>query len=147
MPTCCLRPKDPVLVHCVAGTADRDLLCSWGCLVRFRGDVDNKTEWSGAEVADIASYESRPVAMWKEGCHRGEYAKQRVALLRPKDPVLVHCVAGTADCDLLSSVAGAVWCGSGVIVDGKTEWSGAEVADIASYGSRPVGMEGGLSPR
>ena len=28
-----------------------------------------------------------------------------------------------------SSVAEAVWCGSGVIVDGKTEWSGAEVAD------------------
>ena len=27
-----------------------------------------------------------------------------------------------------SSVAEAVWCGSGVIVDGKTEWSGAEVA-------------------
>ena len=27
------------------------------------------------------------------------------------------------------SVARAVWCGSGVIVDGKTEWSGAEVAD------------------
>ena len=27
-----------------------------------------------------------------------------------------------------SSVATAVWCGSGVIVDGKTEWSGAEVA-------------------
>ena len=28
-----------------------------------------------------------------------------------------------------SSVAGAVWCGSGVVVDGMTEWSGAEVAD------------------
>ena len=27
-----------------------------------------------------------------------------------------------------SSVAEAVWCGSGVIVDGKTEWNGAEVA-------------------
>ena len=27
-----------------------------------------------------------------------------------------------------SSVARAVWCGSGVIVDGKTEYSGAEVA-------------------
>ena len=27
-----------------------------------------------------------------------------------------------------SSVARAVWCGSGVIVDGKTEWHGAEVA-------------------
>ena len=28
-----------------------------------------------------------------------------------------------------SSVARAVWCGSGVMVDGKTEWSSAEVAD------------------
>ena len=28
-----------------------------------------------------------------------------------------------------SSVARAVWCGSGVIVDGKTEWHGAEVAE------------------
>ena len=28
-----------------------------------------------------------------------------------------------------SSAAEAVWCASGVIVDGKTEWSGAEVAD------------------
>ena len=28
-----------------------------------------------------------------------------------------------------SSVARAVWCQSGVTVDGKTEWSGAEVAD------------------
>ena len=27
-----------------------------------------------------------------------------------------------------SSVARAVWCGSGVIVDGKTQYSGAEVA-------------------
>ena len=40
---------------------------------------------------------------------------------------------GAADRDQVlqiatSSVARAVWCGSGVMVDGKTEWSGAEVA-------------------
>ena len=43
-----------------------------------------------------------------------------------------------------SSVARAVWCGSGVVVDGKTEWSGAEVADslvcfaARGYGRRAV---------
>ena len=43
-----------------------------------------------------------------------------------------------------SSVARAVWCGSGVIVDGKTEWSGAEVVDnlvcfvACGYGRRAV---------
>ena len=43
-----------------------------------------------------------------------------------------------------SSVAGAVWCGSGVIVDGMSEWSSAEVADglvwiaACGYGRRAV---------
>ena len=43
-----------------------------------------------------------------------------------------------------SSVAEAVWCGSGVMADGKTKWSGAMVADglvwIAArgYGRRAV---------
>ena len=49
-----------------------------------------------------------------------------------------------------SSVAEAVWSGSGVIVDGMTEWSGAEVVDSRVLDRRPacaVGMEGGLSPR
>ena len=42
------------------------------------------------------------------------------------------------------SVARAVWCGSGVMVDGKTEKSGAEVADglvcfaACGYGRRAV---------
>ena len=43
-----------------------------------------------------------------------------------------------------SSVARAVWCGSGAVVDGMTEWSGAEVADslvcfaACGYGRRAV---------
>ena len=45
-----------------------------------------------------------------------------------------------------SSVAEAVWCGSGVIVDGKTEWSGAEVADGLVW-IAVCGWNGGLSPR
>ena len=64
--------------------------------------------------------------VWKEGCHRGEYAN--VLLAVPKDaacPVAALQALQIAT----SSVARAVWCGSGVMVDGKTEWSGAEVAD------------------
>ena len=43
-----------------------------------------------------------------------------------------------------SSVARAAWCGSGVVVDGMTEWSGAEVVDslvwiaACGYGKRAV---------
>ena len=61
---------------------------------------------------------------WREGCHRGEYAN---VLLAAKGP----CVSSAPQAlqIAISSVARAVWCGSGVIVDGKTEWSGAEVAD------------------
>ena len=45
-----------------------------------------------------------------------------------------------------SSVARAVWCGSGVIVDGKTEWSGAElVSGLVCFAA--CGYSGGLSPR
>ena len=76
----------------------------------------------------MASFGSRPVGVWKEGCHRGEYAN---VLLAAKGPcvsrwrALHRCYRQIAT----SSVARAVWCGSGVMVDGKTEWSGAEVAD------------------
>ena len=59
----------------------------------------------------------------KEGCHRGEYAN---VLLAAKGPCV--CSAPQALQIATSSVARAVWCGSGVIVDGKTEWNGAEVA-------------------
>ena len=45
-----------------------------------------------------------------------------------------------------SSVARAVWCGSGVMVDGKTEWSSAEVADSLVW-IAACGYSGGLSPR
>ena len=64
------------------------------------------------------------VLIWNEGCHRGEYAN---VLLAAKGP----CVSSAPQALQIatSSVARAVWCGSGVIVDGKTEWSGAEIAD------------------
>ena len=48
------------------------------------------------------------------------------ALLAAKGP----CVSSALQALQMatSSVARAVWCGSGVMVDGKTEWNGAEVA-------------------
>ena len=66
----------------------------------------------------------RGLWVWKGGCHCGEYAN---VLLAAKGP----CVSSAFQALEIasSSVAEAVWCGSGVIVDGKTEWSGAEVAD------------------
>ena len=73
----------------------------------------------------IASFASRPVVREREGCHRGEYAKS--VFVAGKGP----CVSSAFQAQQIapSSVARAVWCGSGVIVDGKTEWSGAEVAN------------------
>ena len=75
----------------------------------------------------------------KQGCHRGEYAN---VLLAAKGP----CASSAFQALQIatSSVARAVWCGSGVMVDGKTEWNGAEVAGglvwIAAcvYGRRAV---------
>ena len=60
----------------------------------------------------------------KEGCHRGEYAN---GLLAAKGP----CVSSALQALQIatSSVARAAWRGSGVVVDGETEWSDAEVAD------------------
>ena len=90
----------------------------------------------------VASFASlRGAWVWKEGCHRGEYAN---VLLAAKGP----CVSSALQALQIatSSVARAVWCGSGVVVDGKAEWSGAEVAD-SSLVSLLRGMEGGLSPR
>ena len=75
--------------------------------------------------------------VWKEGCHRGEYAN--VLLAAAKGP----CVSSALQALQIasSSVARAVWCGSGVVVDGKTEWSGAEVADsLVCFPSRRVGI-------
>ena len=48
-------------------------------------------------------------------------------LLASKGPCV--CSALQALQIATSSVARAAWCGSGVVVDGMTEWSGAEVAD------------------
>ena len=77
----------------------------------------------------------------KEGCHRGEYAN---VLLAEKGPCVLSALQALQIAP--SSVARAVWCGSGVIVDGKTEWSGAEVVDSLVW-IGPVGIKGGLSPR
>ena len=88
----------------------------------------------------VASYGSRPEVR-KEGCHRDEYTN---VLLAAKGP----CVSSSALQALqiaTTSVASAVWCGSEVIVDGKTEWSGAEVADsLVCFAA--CGYSGGLSP-
>ena len=89
-----------------------------------------------------ASRLDRGLWVWKEGCHRREYAN---VLLAAKGP----CASSAPQALQIAtrSVAEALWCASGVIVDGKTEWSGSELADrLASFGSRPVGVEGGLSP-
>ena len=51
-----------------------------------------------------------------KGCHCGEYAN---VVLAAKGPCV--CSALQALQIATSSVARAVWCGSGVIVDGKTE--------------------------
>ena len=100
--------------------------------------VDGKTEWNGAEVAHGLVWIAA-CGYWKEGCHRGEYAN---VLLAAKGPCV--CSVLQALQIAISSVPTAVWCGSGVIVDGKTEWSGAEVADslvcfaACGYGRRAV---------
>ena len=64
----------------------------------------------------MASFGSRHVGMEEEGCHRGEYAN---ALLAAKGPCV--CSEPQALQIATSSVARAVWCGSGVMVDRKTE--------------------------
>ena len=77
----------------------------------------------------------------KKGCHRDEYAN---VLLAAKGPCVFQCAPRQALQTASSSVARAVWCGSGVIVDGMTEWNGAEVADglvcfaVCGYGRRAV---------
>ena len=58
------------------------------------------------------------------GSHRDEYAN---VSLDAKGPCASSAVQALQIAP--SSVARAVWCGSGVVMDGKTEWSGAEVAD------------------
>ena len=72
-----------------------------------------------------------------------EYANTR-RLLAARGP----CVSSALQAlqTATSSVARAVWCGSGVIVDGKTEYSGAEVAHgLVCFAA--CGYSGGLSPR
>ena len=71
----------------------------------------------------MASFASRRVAT-VEGCHPAVSTATR--LLAAKGP----CVSSAPQAlqTATSPVARAVWCGSGVIVDGNTEYSGAEVA-------------------
>ena len=66
--------------------------------------------------------------MWvgKEGCHRGEHAN---VLRAAKGPCACRMQPLQALQIASSSVARAAWRGSGVVVDGMSEWSGAEVAD------------------
>ena len=64
-------------------------------------------------------------------------------LLAAKDPVCPRALQVLQIAT--SSVAEAVWCDSGVMVHGKTEWSGAQAAD--GLGWIAARMEGGLSPR
>ena len=79
--------------------------------------------------------------MQNKGCHCGEYAN---VVLAAKGPCV--CSALQALQIATSSIARAVWCGSGVIVDGKTEWNGAEVADgLVCFAA--CEYSGGLSPR
>ena len=80
----------------------------------------------------------------KKGCHRGEYANVLLAAKR-KDPVCSSAIQALEIAP--SSVARAVWCGSGAIVDGNTEYSGAEVAHGLVCFAAGVGMKGGLSPQ
>ena len=71
--------------------------------------------------------------------NRGEYAN---VLLAAKGP----CASSAFQALQMatSSIAEAVWCGSGAIVDGKIQWSGEEVADslvsiaACGYGRRAV---------
>ena len=48
--------------------------------------VDGMTEWSGAEVAGKPRLEGG-LWVWKEGCHRGEYANVLLAAKGPCDRV------------------------------------------------------------
>ena len=70
--------------------------------------------------------------------------------LLPKDPACESSAPHTLQI-ATSSVAASVWCGSGVLVDGKTEWSGVEVVDslvcfaACGYGSTEGCHRGGYA--
>ena len=105
--------------------------------------MDGLTEWSGAEVAESL--------VWIAACGYGRRAVTAVSTptccLLPKDPARPVCSRRPLQI-ATSSVARAVWCGSEVVVDGKTEWSGAEVAHgLVCFAACFQGVERGLSPR
>ena len=72
----------------------------------------------------MASFASRPVGM-EGGLFNAVHTP--TCCLLPKGPARPSVLQALQIAT--SSVARAVWCGSGVMVDGKTEWSSAEVAD------------------
>ena len=94
----------------VTSSAAEAVWCASGVI------VDGKAEWSSAEVAGSL--------VWIAACGYGRRAVTAVSTptccLLPKDP---GCVSSALQALQIatSSVARAVWCGSGVIVDGKTE--------------------------
>ena len=96
--------------------------------------VDGNTECSGAEVAHgLVCFAA---CGYSGGLSpRGEYTPTR--LLAAKGP----CVSSAPQAlqTATSSVARAVWRGSGVIADGKTEWSGhvvpTSVPSISPWGT------------
>ena len=97
---------------------------------------------SGAEAADsLVCFAA--CGVWKWGYPTAvRYAN--VLLAMPKDPA---CPARRkAPQTTPSSIARAVWCGSGMVVDGKTKCSGADVADGLVW-IAACGYSGGLSPR
>ena len=83
--------------------------------------ADGKTEYSGAEVAHgLVCFAA---CGYSEGLSTA--MNTNVLVTMPKDPACpVRCRRWQI---AINSVARAVWCGSGVIVDGKTKYSGAEV--------------------
>ena len=92
--------------------------------------VDGETEWNGAEVADSLVC----FAAYGYGRRAVTAVSTPTCCLLPKDPA---CSSAFQALQIAtSSVAEAVWCSSGAIVDGKTEWSGAEVASYASRRDR-----------
>ena len=69
------------------------------------------------------------------GCYHGEYANVLLAMPKGVSRALQQrrCLQIA-----ISSVARAVWCGSGVIVDGKTEYTAVQRSRMASFASRRV---------
>ena len=94
----------------------------------------------------MASFGSRPVGK-AGGAVTAVITSSCCVLARDGPSLRALCSAVQALQIATSSVARAVWCGSGVVVDGKTECNDAEVADgLVWIASRRLAVEEGLSP-